>query len=87
VQYIQALGPTVVAVVAAGIAGYIAWRQWRTAHDKLSFDLFECPPSTLRHAYYLTDEEGKEEITALCQRYLNFLEKMVKDFCEDDMRT
>jgi hypothetical protein len=40
VQYIRALGPTF-AVVAAGIAGYIAWRQWRTAHDKLSFDLFE----------------------------------------------
>jgi hypothetical protein len=41
IQYIQALGPTVVAVVAAGIAGYIAWRQWSTAHDKLSFDLYE----------------------------------------------
>jgi hypothetical protein len=41
VQYIQALGPTFVAVVAAGIAGYIAWRQWRTAHDKLTFDLYE----------------------------------------------
>jgi hypothetical protein len=41
VQYIQALGPTFVAIVAAGIAGYIAWRQWRTAHDKLTFDLYE----------------------------------------------
>jgi hypothetical protein len=41
VQYIQALGPTFVAVVAAGIAGYIAWRQWRTAHDKLTFDLYD----------------------------------------------
>lgn len=41
IQSIQALGPTVVAVIVAGIAGYIAWRQWRTAHDRLSFDLFE----------------------------------------------
>ena len=41
-------------------------------------------PKTLRHAYYFTNEEGKEEITALCLRYLNFLEKMVKDFCEDN---
>jgi hypothetical protein len=41
VQYIQALGPTGIAIVAALIAGYIAWRQWRTAHDKLSFDLYE----------------------------------------------
>jgi hypothetical protein len=41
-------------------------------------------PKTLRHAYYFTNEEGKEEVTALCQRYLNFLEKMVRDFCEDN---
>jgi hypothetical protein len=41
IQYIQALGPTIVAVVAAGIAGYIAWRQWRTANYRLSFDLYE----------------------------------------------
>jgi hypothetical protein len=41
IQSVQALGPTVVAVIAAGIAGYIAWRQWRTAHYRLTFDLFE----------------------------------------------
>ena len=41
VQYIQALGPTIVAVVVGWIAGYVAWRQWRTAHDRLSFDLYE----------------------------------------------
>lgn len=31
----------VVALVAAGIAGLIAYRQWRTAHDKLRLDLFD----------------------------------------------
>jgi hypothetical protein len=41
VLYVQALAPTFVAIVAALIAGYIALRQWWTAHDRLSFDLFE----------------------------------------------
>lgn len=41
VQYIQALGPTLVAVIAALFALYIGWRQWRTAHDKLSFELYQ----------------------------------------------
>jgi len=41
VQYVQALGPSFVAVIAAIIAGYIALRQWWTARDKLRFDLFE----------------------------------------------
>jgi hypothetical protein len=34
----------------------------------------------LRPAYYFEDKEGKEEITALCWRYLQFLEKTVDDF-------
>jgi hypothetical protein len=41
VQYVQALGPAVVAIIAALIAGYIAWRQWRTANYRLSLDLYE----------------------------------------------
>jgi len=41
VQYVQALGPTVVAVVAALFALYIGLRQWRTAHYRLSLDMFE----------------------------------------------
>jgi hypothetical protein len=41
VLYIQALGPTFIAIVAASIAGCIAYRQWRTAHDRLSFDIFQ----------------------------------------------
>jgi hypothetical protein len=40
-QSVQALGPTVVAVIAALIALYIGWRQWRTAHYRLTFDQFE----------------------------------------------
>lgn len=39
--YVQALGPTIVAITAALIAGYIAWRQWRTAHDRLKMDMYE----------------------------------------------
>jgi hypothetical protein len=40
-QYIQAFGPTVVAVIAALFALYIGVMQWRTAHHRLSFDLYE----------------------------------------------
>jgi hypothetical protein len=40
-QSVQALAPTVVAVIAALIAGYIALMQWRTAHYRLSFDMYE----------------------------------------------
>ncbi len=39
--YVQALGTPIVAVIAAGFATYIAWRQWKTAHEKLKFDLFK----------------------------------------------
>jgi len=41
VQIVQALGPTFVTIVAALIAGFIAYRQWKTAHDKLRLDLFD----------------------------------------------
>ena len=40
-QYVQALGPTFVAIVAAVIASVIAWRQWKTAQAKVLLDLFE----------------------------------------------
>ena len=36
-----------------------------------------------RPVHYFQDEDGKEEATALCLRYLDFLEKMVGDFCAD----
>ena len=38
---IQAIGPTAVAVVVGSIAGYVAYRQWRTANNRLKFDLYE----------------------------------------------
>ena len=41
IQIIQATGPTSIAFAALVITGYFAWRQWRTAKDKLVLDLFE----------------------------------------------
>lgn len=41
VLIVQAIGPTVVAVVAAVIASVIQWRQWRISKDKVAIDLFE----------------------------------------------
>jgi hypothetical protein len=50
----------------------------------LNFQQYELRQQTMNHlVHYLEDKEGKEEITEVCQRYLNFLDKMVKDFCED----
>ena len=36
-QIIQGLGPLAI----AAMVGYVAYRQWRTARDRLRFDLFE----------------------------------------------
>jgi hypothetical protein len=41
------------------------------------------PSAAFRPAYYFEHEDGKEEVTALCQRYLVLLEKVVEDFCAD----
>jgi hypothetical protein len=38
------------------------------------------PPRTMRPTYYLEDENGKQEVTALCERYMKFLEKALSDF-------
>ncbi len=40
-QWLQALGPTISSVVIGSIAAYVAWRQWRTAQDKIQLDLFD----------------------------------------------
>jgi hypothetical protein len=39
--YLSALGTPIVALIAAGWGGYIAWRQWRTAQNRLRLDLFD----------------------------------------------
>ena len=41
VSFTQAVGPTIVAIVAAGIASLIQYNQWKTAKAKLAIDLFE----------------------------------------------
>jgi len=33
--------------------------------------------------HYFEDKKGKQEITAVCRRYLELLEKMIEDFCSD----
>ena len=41
--------------------------------------------ATLRlNISYYFDEEQKREATAFCRRYLEFLEKLVNDFCADN---
>jgi hypothetical protein len=40
-MHLQALGPTLVAVVVGCLASYIAWQQWRTANHRLRFNLFD----------------------------------------------
>lgn len=37
-------------------------------------------PKTHRPAYYLEHEDGKAQVTTVCKRYLDDLEKMVRDF-------
>ena len=41
VCYAQALGPAAVALVVGIFAFWLGYQQWRTAHNKLRFDLFE----------------------------------------------
>jgi hypothetical protein len=38
----------------------------------------------LRPTYYFEDNQGKEEITAFCARYLKFLERTVTDFIREN---
>jgi len=36
-----------------------------------------------RLIHYFEDEDGKQEVTALCQRYLDVLENVIREFCAD----
>jgi hypothetical protein len=40
-EYVKVLSTPIVALVAALVAGSIAYQQWRTARDKLKFELFD----------------------------------------------
>lgn len=40
-EYVARVSVPVVALIAAVAAGYIGWRQWGTARDKLKMDLFD----------------------------------------------
>lgn len=60
VQWIQALGPTVVSVVTAliaGLVGIVAYRQWRTAREKLVLDLFQ-----RRFNIYVAAKSGVDQV-------------------------
>jgi hypothetical protein len=41
---------------------------------------FRPPAKALRPAYYLEDKNGKVEVTAKCREYLDYLEKLVREF-------
>jgi hypothetical protein len=41
IRYVQALGPTLAAFVAAVIASVIQYRMWRLSNDKIRLDLFD----------------------------------------------
>jgi hypothetical protein len=57
--YVQAISTPIIAAIAAGFAGMIAYRQWRTARDKLKMDLFD-----KRYAVYLAYREYCSSITS-----------------------
>jgi hypothetical protein len=41
IRYVQALGPTLAAFVAAVIASVIQYRMWKLSNDKIRLDLFD----------------------------------------------
>lgn len=60
VVFTQAVGPTFVAIIAAGIASLIQYNQWKTAKSKLAIDLFD-----RRFAVY---EATRKLVSALLQK-------------------
>jgi hypothetical protein len=41
-------------------------------------------PKVRRQTYYFEHKDGKEEVVKLCKRYLEFIEKLVNDFCVEN---
>jgi hypothetical protein len=66
------------------LPGVEPWKQ----HPAFGGHVFAPPgtpsPRTLCQAYYFEHQDGKEEVTALFKRYLEFLDKMLNDFCTDN---
>jgi hypothetical protein len=58
--YVSALGTPIVALIAGGWGGYIAWRQWRTTQNRLRFDLFD-----KRFAAYAAARDVMERCSSL----------------------
>ena len=59
-QWIQALGPVAISLVTVIIAvavGVIAYRQWKTAREKLVLDLFE-----RRFTLYVAAKVGVDQV-------------------------
>ncbi|MDP9968814.1 hypothetical protein J2W39_000037 [Variovorax paradoxus] len=68
--YVTAIGTPVVAVIAAAIAGLIAYRNWRTAQNKLKLDLFD--------KRYKVFEELSEQMAVWSEKWE--LQKSLQEF-------
>lgn len=71
VEYVKALGTPTVALLASIVAAFIAYRQWRTARNKLKLDFFDrrmeiynCAVQLINLTYYPLpiDEDGIIEL-------------------------
>ncbi len=75
IELVQRIGAPFIALVAAFIAGAIAYRQWKTAHDKLRLDLFEkryAVYSELRSVLATTLQQGTISYEEVMTFYRNF---------------
>jgi hypothetical protein len=75
IQIIQALGPSIVAIVVGCIAAYIAYRQFKTANDKLRLDLFEKRYAVYREVRAVLAGTMQEE-TVSYEQVLEFYRKV-----------
>lgn len=71
VEYVKALGTPIVALIAASIAGGIAYRQWVTARNKLKLDLFD-----RRMAVYMSAVRVLEQIRNGAREGFSEIEKL-----------